>query len=276
VNVGLGVASRIDAALQERRARLAEHERRIQSHRFCTECWADFLRHERQCQAKVSTECKPRLISCPICRAGIGVPDVWRQKFGLSEAQPESCTYETEQSQALALLRCNIRFSLGLAIGRTLPSLVPGRLCSLASIAYASGSCMDLRVVASTLPQWPVACWAFSRAGPGAAWAAGQSAGPGPPVVENEFAPDVEGWVVSDFGRRVAVCIRSSRVAVELLCALAMYAVALLITSMAADAIVGNERQPGISPHVAAAWRFLASVVEAWTPDAGDVDGYCD
>ncbi|CAE8722113.1 unnamed protein product [Polarella glacialis] len=53
-----------------------EHGQRVESHRFCTDCWAQFLRHSMQ------QEGHQRPV-CPVCRGAVDVPDVWCVDFQL-------------------------------------------------------------------------------------------------------------------------------------------------------------------------------------------------
>jgi len=49
----------------------------VAGHRFCTDCWAEFLAHSlRQHQQQQKRKTPPQL-TCPLCRCVIGVPDVW-------------------------------------------------------------------------------------------------------------------------------------------------------------------------------------------------------
>ncbi|CAJ1351055.1 unnamed protein product, partial [Effrenium voratum] len=59
----------------------------VEDHRFCTDCWEDFLRHARR--AKLSS------MICPVCRGEISVPEVWSKRLELpqrwaQEEEPES------------------------------------------------------------------------------------------------------------------------------------------------------------------------------------------
>lgn len=53
---------------------------RVEGHRFCTDCWADFLQHTLNQQGGLVTP------ACPVCRGAIDVPDVWCVDFELPES----------------------------------------------------------------------------------------------------------------------------------------------------------------------------------------------
>jgi len=55
----------------------------VDSHRFCTECWAEYLAHVPAGEVYEFAESK---LACPICRETIDVPDVWAVKLGVPEA----------------------------------------------------------------------------------------------------------------------------------------------------------------------------------------------
>ena len=46
----------------------------LEDHRFCTDCWEDFLQHARSSQASMI---------CPVCRGEILIPEVWTQRLQL-------------------------------------------------------------------------------------------------------------------------------------------------------------------------------------------------
>lgn len=62
----------------------ARWRQQIQSHRFCTECWAEYLQHEASQQQEQRSAVRPRELRCPLCREAIAVPEVWRLHLGLS------------------------------------------------------------------------------------------------------------------------------------------------------------------------------------------------
>lgn len=55
----------------------------VAGHRFCTDCWVEFLYHSSRQQRRGNTA--PPL-ACPLCRGGIHVPDVWGVDFELPSA----------------------------------------------------------------------------------------------------------------------------------------------------------------------------------------------
>merc|ERR1711981_1352546 len=55
----------------------------VAAHRFCTDCWADFLHH----QLAENTGAGASLLNCPVCRVPIDVPDLWRVSFEIAPAR---------------------------------------------------------------------------------------------------------------------------------------------------------------------------------------------
>eukprot|EP00429_Kryptoperidinium_foliaceum_P067661 CAMPEP_0176071796 /NCGR_PEP_ID=MMETSP0120_2-20121206/35862_1 /TAXON_ID=160619 /ORGANISM="Kryptoperidinium foliaceum, Strain CCMP 1326" /LENGTH=277 /DNA_ID=CAMNT_0017405457 /DNA_START=119 /DNA_END=952 /DNA_ORIENTATION=+ len=55
----------------------------VSGHRFCTDCWAEFLYHSSRQQHR---RAGPRPLVCPLCRGGIHVPDVWGATYVLPRA----------------------------------------------------------------------------------------------------------------------------------------------------------------------------------------------
>eukprot|EP00435_Cladocopium_sp_Y103_P002837 s5740_g1.t1 len=62
----------------------------VEDHRFCTDCWEDFLRHARNSTASSMT--------CPVCRGEIIIPEVWTQRLQLPQQ------WSQEEAPATALL----------------------------------------------------------------------------------------------------------------------------------------------------------------------------
>lgn len=57
----------------------------VHGHRFCSECWIDFLEHSlrHQPSGKARGSSAPPPLSCPVCRGIVTVPDVWGVGFEL-------------------------------------------------------------------------------------------------------------------------------------------------------------------------------------------------
>lgn len=87
----------------------------LEGHRVCTDCWEELLKHEldRHWDWLHSRQGPPPALTCPVCRAGVMVPDAWDVELDLPEewvqrsaphpagcfplgdalvAQPEPCT----------------------------------------------------------------------------------------------------------------------------------------------------------------------------------------
>jgi len=60
-------------------------QQQVANHRFCTDCWSKFLSHQLDQQAKSSVK-RHHLLSCPVCRGAIDIPDSWRVRFGMPVA----------------------------------------------------------------------------------------------------------------------------------------------------------------------------------------------
>mmetsp|Transcript_22194 Transcript_22194/g.51855 ORF Transcript_22194/g.51855 Transcript_22194/m.51855 type:complete len:313 (+) Transcript_22194:59-997(+) len=68
------------------------------SHRFCTDCWQEFLQHGLH----RSRSALPPPLSCPLCRGAIDVPDVWGVVMDLPDTwmQASSSNAPSEASPA--------------------------------------------------------------------------------------------------------------------------------------------------------------------------------
>lgn len=70
----------------------------VMGHRFCTDCWTEFLYHSLR-QQRRGAPLQP--LACPLCRGAIEVPDVWgidlelppswRQALGMDREAPAIC-----------------------------------------------------------------------------------------------------------------------------------------------------------------------------------------
>lgn len=56
--------------------------RQVESHCFCTDCWAEYLSHN----AERFTIHNKQELTCPICREVIDIPDAWAVNLGIPEA----------------------------------------------------------------------------------------------------------------------------------------------------------------------------------------------
>jgi hypothetical protein len=52
-------------------------QRHANTHRFCTDCWAEFLQH----RLREAASSKALALHCPLCRASIDSPDVWQSLY---------------------------------------------------------------------------------------------------------------------------------------------------------------------------------------------------
>lgn len=68
----------------------------VDSHRFCTDCWQEFLQHGLQ---RARTTLPPPL-TCPLCRVAIEVPDVWGVNIDLPVTWTEACAVESGSPEA--------------------------------------------------------------------------------------------------------------------------------------------------------------------------------
>jgi len=70
------------------------HSAQVESHRFCTDCWAQFLRHQLRGSGGAG-------LSCPLCRCPIDIPDMWKVVFDLP--QPRSRLYPEQAEEDVPL-----------------------------------------------------------------------------------------------------------------------------------------------------------------------------
>lgn len=61
----------------------------VEDHRFCTDCWEDFLRHRTSTTSSMT---------CPVCHGEIIIPEVWTQRLQLPQR------WSQEEAPASALL----------------------------------------------------------------------------------------------------------------------------------------------------------------------------
>lgn len=67
----------------------------VNGHRFCTDCWQEFLQHGLQrCTAA------PLPLSCPVCRSTIAVPDCWGVDIDLPAAWTQAPGVEDDTLQS--------------------------------------------------------------------------------------------------------------------------------------------------------------------------------
>jgi len=59
----------------------------LEGHRVCTDCWEELLRHElgRHWDWLHYRQGAPPALTCPVCRAGVMVPDAWDVELDLPE-----------------------------------------------------------------------------------------------------------------------------------------------------------------------------------------------
>jgi len=63
----------------------------VQSHRFCCDCWLDFMDHCLRQPPQVARSgvlgrsCTPAPLTCPVCRSNVVAPDVWGVEYDLPE-----------------------------------------------------------------------------------------------------------------------------------------------------------------------------------------------
>lgn len=60
-------------------------QQQVADHRFCTDCWSEFLSHQLEQQARSSVK-SCHLLSCPVCRCAIDIPDLWKVRFQMPVA----------------------------------------------------------------------------------------------------------------------------------------------------------------------------------------------
>eukprot|EP00928_Gymnodinium_smaydae_P046302 TRINITY_DN30844_c0_g2_i1.p1 TRINITY_DN30844_c0_g2~~TRINITY_DN30844_c0_g2_i1.p1 ORF type:complete len:460 (+),score=91.99 TRINITY_DN30844_c0_g2_i1:80-1381(+) len=86
----------------------------VQDHRFCTDCWAEFLQHGVRQQrppdggsgaGSVRVDVDRLRLRCPVCRAGIGIPDVWCVRLDLDQATSASLAFRAFQERPSASAR---------------------------------------------------------------------------------------------------------------------------------------------------------------------------
>mmetsp|Transcript_52927 Transcript_52927/g.134470 ORF Transcript_52927/g.134470 Transcript_52927/m.134470 type:complete len:190 (-) Transcript_52927:391-960(-) len=49
----------------------------VDGHRFCSDCWAEYLYHSKQQYFAQRATKKSMPLTCPLCRSAITVPDAW-------------------------------------------------------------------------------------------------------------------------------------------------------------------------------------------------------
>lgn len=60
-------------------------QQQVANHRFCTDCWSSFLSHQLDQQARSSVKGR-HLLSCPVCRGAIDIPDSWKVRLEMPVA----------------------------------------------------------------------------------------------------------------------------------------------------------------------------------------------
>lgn len=146
------------AAVEARAARRAARRRQVEGHRFCTDCWAEFLRHGVVHRPKTQGAAEPRRLACPVCRGAICVPDVWGVRLGLSPRRA-----------APAAWRCRPRDGWGASPAPARPQQPHDRTATVAPPA-TSGVDANAAVEGPQPEEAPPEFWAFRRARAGDAF----------------------------------------------------------------------------------------------------------
>mmetsp|Transcript_79765 Transcript_79765/g.207320 ORF Transcript_79765/g.207320 Transcript_79765/m.207320 type:complete len:398 (+) Transcript_79765:94-1287(+) len=247
-------------------------------HRFCTDCWPEFLlRHRDEQQQRISRGSrKSQPLQCPVCRRGIGVPDAWRVHLDIPVVTGSSSPKASRTSAAAA--RCHTR--------RGRPRHTSASQCHSGAPAFATSAfsaptpteaddatASDRQFAQEEgSPQF----WAHRRAGPGAAWAASKSAITGPPVirdvVRDGHALVADDWVVPPFWRVAVFWFEVWKMVLTVLLCTIGYVSALFAAAEVAASIVGDDRHPGMAPLLVDAWDFAAMLAAEFAQQ----DGYSD
>jgi len=243
-------------------------------HRFCTDCWTEFLLRHGSEQPPKGRHGSPRSkrLLCPVCRGAIGVPDVWRLRLDLpatfgalspkasrSSASGARCRVRQGQSHRAgpSQRHASARVSNVSVLSAPLPTEADGAAVSGRLTLQEEGS-----------PQF----WAIRRAGPGAAWAASRSAVTGPPVVRDGLVPDIDTWIVPPFWQTAAWWFELWKLALTVLLFLTGYIFALLAAAEVAASIVGDASHPGVATLLVDVWDFAAALATEFAHR----DGYSD
>jgi len=70
--------------------------RPVDGHRFCTDCWQEFLQHSLECARSAD----PPPLACPLCRCAVDVPDVWGVQLELPTSWLQASGMEATSPQA--------------------------------------------------------------------------------------------------------------------------------------------------------------------------------
>jgi len=125
----------------------------VEGHRFCTDCFADFLLHGMTKRLSSSASGPPPL-TCPVCRCDVEVPDVW----GVVVNLPAAWRRQSAGQATTELRSCAGAQPGGVAGQRwTATPLTPGELCEepVALWAGLAGEC----TWESRVEEEPPTCW---------------------------------------------------------------------------------------------------------------------
>jgi hypothetical protein len=107
-----------------------QNTQNVEGHRFCTDCWAEFLQHQIQTRGNHGP-------ACPVCRGPIDVPDVWCVGFPI----PDSWFGPTKQIASVVPPWASLASTEGfLAWHRQTPD-APEFWADVASSAHSSDLC---------------------------------------------------------------------------------------------------------------------------------------
>lgn len=253
-----------------------QHHARVQTHRFCTDCWADFLRHNEETHAK-SARSRARHLACPVCRGDILVPDCWLVRLGFSSGSDRRHGH-----------RENI-FSTPLET----TSLLTSHPCdSWAQRQVSSETTFQRQDCNSEHRQRrprPAAVgedahnlshfWAVRRSGPAVSVANDKSFTWGPPVFHDENILVLQGWVVSPFAVNMNTFINYMRATILAFLFLSLYLVMILLAAEIAVSLVGDDENTGMfwrPGSMSKFWRPFLSTLFQGVGDPLHVDGYTD
>lgn len=116
----------------------------VGGHRFCTDCWVEFLYHNSRQQRH---GCALPLLACPLCRGGISVPDVWGVGFELPatwmEPADEARTGEAEVASSWCPTAAGVLGLWAEAPGAAAASAAASETASVgaSSASSSSGGC---------------------------------------------------------------------------------------------------------------------------------------
>eukprot|EP00931_Biecheleriopsis_adriatica_P019212 TRINITY_DN13171_c0_g1_i1.p1 TRINITY_DN13171_c0_g1~~TRINITY_DN13171_c0_g1_i1.p1 ORF type:complete len:283 (+),score=54.07 TRINITY_DN13171_c0_g1_i1:56-850(+) len=79
---------------------LSDNVHHVQGHRFCSDCWVDFLDHSLSATRKGVVPA----LTCPLCRSDISVPDFWTVDVELPASWVPKARREIKVSSEVAVL----------------------------------------------------------------------------------------------------------------------------------------------------------------------------